>query len=61
MQICSSGVIPNSDLLAGSGVEVDARGAVVVDKVTRSLANTLLLQKHTGATLQSVWIIPKTA
>lgn len=31
--ICFPGVIPNTDWLAGSGVEVDPRGAVVVDKV----------------------------
>lgn len=39
--VCFSGVVPNTDLLAGSGVDVDARGAVVVDKVTLSLASTL--------------------
>lgn len=33
--ICFSGVIPNSDLLAGSEVEVDSRKAVIVDKVTQ--------------------------
>lgn len=31
--LCFSGVVPNTDLLAGSGVEVDPRGAVLVDKV----------------------------
>lgn len=38
--ISFSGVIPNSDLLAGSGVEVDSRKAVVVDKVTQPLEGT---------------------
>lgn len=40
IKICFSGVIPNADLLTGSGVEVDPRRAVVVDKVTLSLATT---------------------
>lgn len=32
-----SGVIPNSDFLAGSKLDVDSRNAVIVDKVTQSL------------------------
>ena len=35
-KICFTGVIPNSDFLEGSGVEVDSRKAVIVDKVTHS-------------------------
>uniref|UniRef100_A0A3Q0SPM8 Apoptosis inducing factor mitochondria associated 4 n=1 Tax=Amphilophus citrinellus TaxID=61819 RepID=A0A3Q0SPM8_AMPCI len=34
--IAGIGVIPNSDLLAGSGVEVDSRKAVIVDKFMRT-------------------------
>lgn len=52
-KICFSGVIPNTDLLAGSGVEVDPRGAVVVNKVTLSLASTPLVQKQICVKLQS--------
>ncbi|XP_005463796.1 apoptosis inducing factor mitochondria associated 4 isoform X1 [Oreochromis niloticus] len=34
--IAGIGVIPNSDLLAGSGVEVDSKKAVIVDKFMRT-------------------------
>lgn len=37
LSLCFSGVIPNSDFLAGSGVEVDSRKAVIVDKVTQAV------------------------
>lgn len=36
-KFCFSGVIPNSDFLSGSGVEVDSRKAVIVDKVTQAI------------------------
>lgn len=33
---CFSGVIPNTDFLTGSGVEVDSRKAVIVDKFMKT-------------------------
>lgn len=45
-KICFSGVVPYTDFLTGSGVEVDPGKAVVVDKVTLGPASTLVLQKQ---------------
>lgn len=47
-KFCFSGVIPNSDFLAGSGVEVDSRKAVIVDKVTTLGHDLHLSFNHTN-------------